>query len=464
MTVSQNGSDLTLYNRFNLTYDVNTAHKYDIYGFPAIFKETIQLYVTQIVDQDGDTPGPGPQPSGDVIYENSFLGDEGNFTVVDATQLPEGLSYVWSNTSNYGWKASAYVNSVYYVTDSWLVSPAFTLGKEQSSIKFEHARKFGDLSQLSVNISTDKKEWTKLEVSAWPDGSSWDYVEATADISAFAGKTVYIGFRYTSTTDAGATWEIKNFSVTSPGGSYEGERPGPQPEAKTYTTIAAAKTAATADKVPSVLKFENVLVTYVNGSSTYLADDENGFLLYGNVENVATGDIVNIEVAGDLFLYNGMPELSVSEVKAVITVSSGNVVTPVALEVADVVADPFKYSNMLVSFEGVNFLEEAFDNRNVTITQDGEELVVRDNWKSMTDESIKFSLTETYTVTGFVAMYKEAAQIYPRDINDIVSASAIRGVELDAATKNIYNLAGQKMESITRGGLYIVNGKKVLVK
>ena len=27
-----------------------------------------------------------------------------------------------------------------------------------------------------------------------------------------------------------------------------------------------------------------------------------------------------------------------------------------------------------------------------------------------------------------------------------------------------YNLAGQKMESITRGGLYIVNGKKVLVK
>ena len=204
--------------------------------------------------------------------------------------------------------------SVYYVTDSWLVSPAFTLGKEQSSIKFEHARKFGDLSQLSVNISTDKQNWTKLEVSAWPDGSSWDYVEATADISAFAGKTVYIGFRYTSTADAAATWEIKNFSVTSPGGSYEGEGPGPQPEAKTYTTIAAAKAAATADKVPSVLKFENVLVTYVNGLSTYLADDENGFLLYGNVENVATGDVVNIEVAGDLFLYNGMPELSVSEV------------------------------------------------------------------------------------------------------------------------------------------------------
>ena len=460
VTVSQNGSDLTLYNRFNLTYDVNTDHKYDIYGFPAIFKETIQLYVTQIVDQDGDTPGPGPQPSGDVIYENSLLGNEGGFTVSEATQLPEGLSYVWSNTNNFGWKASAYVNSVYYVTDSWLISPAFTLGKEQSSIKFEHARKYGDLSQLSVNISTDKQSWTKLEVSAWPDGSSWDYVEATADISAFAGKTVYIGFRYTSTAEA--AWEIKNFSVTSPGGSYEGGGPGPQPETQTYTTIAAAKAASTADKVASVLKFENVLVTYVNGLSTYLADDENGFLLYGNVENVATGDVVNIEVAGDLFLYNGMPELSVTEVKAVTTVSSGNVVTPVALEVADVVANPFKYSNMLVSFEGVNFLSEAFDNRNVTITQDGEELVVRDNWKSMTDE--KFSLSETYTVTGFVAMYNGAAQIYPRDINDIVSASAIRGVELDAANKNIYNLAGQKMENITRGGLYIVNGKKVLVK
>ena len=51
VTVSQNGSDLTLYNRFNLSYDVNTDHKYDIYGFPAIFGETVQLYVTEIVDK-----------------------------------------------------------------------------------------------------------------------------------------------------------------------------------------------------------------------------------------------------------------------------------------------------------------------------------------------------------------------------------------------------------------------------
>ena len=627
VTVSQNGSDLALYNRFGYSYDVDTTHKYDIYGFPAIFKETIQLYVTEIVDQDGSTPGPGPEPTGstvfestfldsdggftvndvskpegleyvwanssrygwkasafvdkvayateswlispaialpadpatltfdhvsrftenastqltlwistdksawtqlqiptyssgadwtyvscgeidlsafagktvyigfkylsteaeastweiknfvistegstpgpqpssDVIYENSLLGDEGNFTINDVA-LSEGLTFVWSNTSNYGWKASAFANGGNHASDSWLISPAFTLGKEQSSIKFEHARKFGEQSHLSVNISTDKQNWTSLELSAWPDGSSWDYVEATADLSAFAGKTVYIGFHYTSTDAAAATWEIKNFSVTSPGGSCSGEEPGPQPEPNVYTSLAAAKTAATADKTASVMKLENVLVTYVNGLSTYLADEENGFLLYGNVENVAAGDVVNIEVAGDLFLYNGMPELSVTEVKAVTTISSGNAVTPVALEVADVVADPFKYSNMLVSFEGVNFLEEAFNNRNVTITQDGEELVVRDNWKSMTDESIKFSLSDTYTVTGFVAMFKEAPQIYPRDINDIVSTSAIRGVELDAAKTSIYNLAGQKMENITRGGLYIVNGKKVLVK
>ena len=51
VTVSQNGSDMVLYNRFKLNYEVNTDHKYDIYGFPAIFKETIQLYVTEIVDK-----------------------------------------------------------------------------------------------------------------------------------------------------------------------------------------------------------------------------------------------------------------------------------------------------------------------------------------------------------------------------------------------------------------------------
>ena len=43
-------------------------------------------------------------------------------------------------------------------------------------------------------------------------------------------------------------------------------------------------------------------------------------------------------------------------------------------------------------------------------------------------------------------------------------ADAINNIAVEAANGAIYNIAGQKMESIKNGGLYIVNGKKVLVK
>ena len=43
-------------------------------------------------------------------------------------------------------------------------------------------------------------------------------------------------------------------------------------------------------------------------------------------------------------------------------------------------------------------------------------------------------------------------------------ADAINNIAVEAANGAIYNIAGQKMESMKNGGLYIVNGKKVIVK
>ena len=43
------------------------------------------------------------------------------------------------------------------------------------------------------------------------------------------------------------------------------------------------------------------------------------------------------------------------------------------------------------------------------------------------------------------------------------AATAIEGVETEVEN-TIYDLTGRKIETITKGGIYIVNGKKVLVK
>ena len=43
-------------------------------------------------------------------------------------------------------------------------------------------------------------------------------------------------------------------------------------------------------------------------------------------------------------------------------------------------------------------------------------------------------------------------------------ADAINNIAVETANGTIFNIAGQKVQNITKGGLYIVNGKKVLVK
>ena len=43
-------------------------------------------------------------------------------------------------------------------------------------------------------------------------------------------------------------------------------------------------------------------------------------------------------------------------------------------------------------------------------------------------------------------------------------ADAINNIAVETANGTIFNIAGQKVQNITKGGLYIVNGKKVIVK
>ena len=43
-------------------------------------------------------------------------------------------------------------------------------------------------------------------------------------------------------------------------------------------------------------------------------------------------------------------------------------------------------------------------------------------------------------------------------------ADAINNIAVENANGTIFNIAGQKVQNITKGGLYIVNGKKVIVK
>ena len=150
-------------------------------------------------------------------FSETFANTFGKFLVEDKS-LAEGLSFVWAKNNGYV-KASAFASNTNYAAESWLVSPLFDLTNASApNMLFEHAvNYFTDLAAAKQEATVwvregDEGEWTKLEIE-YPEELSWTFVSSgSIDLSAYVGKTIQIGFKYTSDAKAG-TWEIKNFKV-----------------------------------------------------------------------------------------------------------------------------------------------------------------------------------------------------------------------------------------------------------
>lgn len=145
-----------------------------------------------------------------------FDASQGNFTI-DNIKLADGVEFVWKWASAaYGMKASGYVNGSKQELQSRLKSPAIDLISAKSAkLMFDQAINFAsDMKQeCKVQISTDGKTWSDLDVQGYPAGNSWDFVSSTADLTKYCGKTIYIGFLYSSSPTGAPTWEVKNFAV-----------------------------------------------------------------------------------------------------------------------------------------------------------------------------------------------------------------------------------------------------------
>lgn len=175
------------------------------------------------------------QAKGD--YLNTELTGGNTLTDMDLVYMATGwsveykgsigdLTYVWRYDATYGLRGSAFKSSTYYPTDAWAISPAMNLKKAVRPIfTFEQAQKYAGTpvtDYLQVWVSTDytgrggleAATWTNMTdkvEGTWPDGSDWNYLPMSLDLSQFAGeKTVSVAFRYISTDAVAATWEVKN--------------------------------------------------------------------------------------------------------------------------------------------------------------------------------------------------------------------------------------------------------------
>ena len=171
----------------------------------------------------GTNPNGGSGEGGDAtaFYSIDFkaTGSKGDWTI-DIKSKDEALTDVWTFDSRYGMKASAFANSTCYASEAWLISPAIDLSKAtKATLKLHQAlNKFTDIdtskSQCKVLVSTDGNQWTELNVTGWPESLSWTFVDSSADLSAFAGKSnVKIALKYTSSVESAGTWEVDVITV-----------------------------------------------------------------------------------------------------------------------------------------------------------------------------------------------------------------------------------------------------------
>ena len=163
------------------------------------------------------------------LAESFANNSQGDFTIQNVI-MPAALSYVWNTSSSYGMKASAYVSSKKHATESWLISPYISLLDADAPVLiFDQASQFFSnfTEELSVWGSTDFAgdvtacQWTHIPFNQdadgnyiVPDGTDWTfYSTGNMSLAPFKGKTLTIAFKYTSSEQASATWEVKNVYV-----------------------------------------------------------------------------------------------------------------------------------------------------------------------------------------------------------------------------------------------------------
>ena len=191
----------------------------------------------------------------------------------------------------------------------------------------------------------------------------------------------------------------------------------------TYTSIADMLAVISTSKVDVIYEFENLLVQGVNGANVYVHDGQDAFLIYGYDAPAKKGDKISGKVTGQIYLYNNLPEISLTGDKwAGVTVASeGNEVVPAVKTIPELTKD---LVNEFIRLEGVSF--SLASGANYTFT-DGTNSV--NIYEKNLLKDVAFSTEEQYNINAFVSIYKEAIQLSITSADDVELITVLKDAE-----------------------------------
>lgn len=228
-TITQGEATIAGFNKFGVEVaNTEEGKTVDVIGLVNWYtakgatEPTASIYPIEIVAQ-GETPV-DPDPDKTIILSTDFDANDG-FTFEDGT-LPEGLTFVWTRDSKYNYmKASCYKGGNHAVEGAFLVSPVLDLtNRNEITLTFNQALGYCSAEQaaemLSLWVREENMDWSvELPIQAWPaavEGKNFTAFESAGeyDLDQFKNKKIQLGWKYTSTTEVGPTWEIDAVKVT----------------------------------------------------------------------------------------------------------------------------------------------------------------------------------------------------------------------------------------------------------
>ncbi len=136
------------------------------------------------------------------------------------------------------------------------------------------------------------------------------------------------------------------------------------------------------------------------------------------------------DIKGQLSDYHGV--LQIKLIEDFTMTGNNQVQVPQVVTIADYKANHDDYESELIRFDNVTIDPdgdtEFQSSKNYDVTDGAETVVLRTNFPDLVGETIP---TTAVNMSGIAAEYNGTAQIFPRDINDIVDVNAIAENQID---------------------------------
>lgn len=169
-------------------------------------------------------PDPKPGTTEVNVYQATFTTNDGGCKEsIISNDSPH--DNIWTRTSQYGWKATAYnkSNKSNHAAEATLTLPEMDLtGYDDAKLTINQAVNFAyskALKYLKIEVRSVDPEDGTVEISQLSDfkvieSNPWMFYDFTFDLSHYCGTKSTISFHYKSDKDICCTWEIKKAAIT----------------------------------------------------------------------------------------------------------------------------------------------------------------------------------------------------------------------------------------------------------